>query len=232
LHFNGQLGASIISTVFVIDWHSLIRTGVQAALADEQGLKFIGGAATARDGIAAITEKLPDVVVTEMMLPDGIASQIIQRGRAVSAKTRFVVLTGYEAGTKNVMYLLRSGASGFVLKSSPVSEAVSAIRSVSYGGVYVDSNVNRMLLEQTRQLPRNRSTLEARDPTPREDEVLRLTALGHADKAIAEMLRLSVKTIGTHKRRAMKKLQLGGRAGLIAYAVQRGWFPPGVEASP
>lgn len=116
---------------------------------------------------------------------------------------------------------------GFVLKSSPFAELHAALLSVVNGGIYVDAQINKTLFEQNVRARGKRVLLEDHEPTPRELEIMRLAAAGHGNKEIAAMLRLSVKTIETHKFRAMKKLGLRGRSDLVSYVVQRGWLPAG-----
>jgi two-component system response regulator NreC len=164
--------------------------------------------------------------LSELILPDSSATQLIARTRQFLPNCRFIVLTSHEGAT-HVTHLLRAGASAFLLKSSPASELSSALKSVENGGVFVDSNITRSLVEQSRRTRNGQPLLGQSDPSQRELEILRLTALGHGNKDIASMLRLSIKTVETHKCRGMKKLGFQGRADVVHYAVQCGWLPSG-----
>jgi DNA-binding NarL/FixJ family response regulator len=212
--------------IFLVDPQPLLRAGVKAALSHEPGIEFLGEARDAASALAAFSMRSPEVVITESILPDCSASQLMARARDLLPSCRFIVLTGSD-GSTHAMHLLRAGAVGFLLKSSPASELLSALRSVLNGGIFVDSSITRDLVEQSRR-SRNGSTLTDRpEPSKRELEILRLTALGYGNKEMAGMLRLSIKTIETHKCRGMKKLGFRGRSDVVSYAVQCGWLPRG-----
>ncbi len=185
-----------------------------------------GEASDAKTALLEFHRRSPDLVITELVLPDSSASHLISRARPLIAQCRFIVLTS-DDGSKHVLHLLKAGASGFVLKSSPFAELHAALLSVVNGGIYVDAQINKTLFEQNVRARGKRVLLEDHEPTPRELEIMRLAAAGHGNKEIAAMLRLSVKTIETHKFRAMKKLGLRGRSDLVSYVVQRGWLPAG-----
>jgi DNA-binding NarL/FixJ family response regulator len=119
--------------------------------------------------------------------------------------------------------LMRAGAAGYVLKQSRVSEVLNAIRTVASGATYVDPEFPRLpdpvpapVVEPPR---RARARL-----TSREEEVLRLVALGYSNKEIATRLTLSVKTVETHKANAAEKLGLCSRSEIVRFAMLHGWL--------
>jgi DNA-binding NarL/FixJ family response regulator len=121
--------------------------------------------------------------------------------------------------------LLRAGAAGYVLKRTAAFELVAALKTVARGGTYVDPSLAGDLL--TRQSREKRSPGPTDAPsslTPREDEVIRLVAVGHSNKEIGEKLEISVKTVETHRANAMAKLGLRSRAALVRFALNEGWL--------
>jgi DNA-binding NarL/FixJ family response regulator len=119
--------------------------------------------------------------------------------------------------------MLSVGASGYVLKQSPPSELIHAIRAVAKGGKYLDPTVAGKVVGRFV----GRSTVaKERLPeiTDREKEVLRLISWGHSNKDIANRLDLSVKTVEVHKTNAMKKLGMTSRIDIVQYAVLQGWM--------
>ena len=120
--------------------------------------------------------------------------------------------------------VLEAGGAGYVLKRAADSELLSAIRAVWRGGSYLHPEHVRLLLEEPASSPAVEGTPD--DPyallSPREQQVLRLIALGHTNQQVADALGLSVKTVETYKSRLMTKLDLTGRAALVRYALQRG----------
>ena len=117
---------------------------------------------------------------------------------------------------------LEAGSAGYVLKRAADTELLSAIRAVSRGGAYLHPEHARALLQDQPPEPKPVTDDSYESLSPREREALRLIALGHTNREIADMLRLSVKTVEVHRARVMAKLGLTTRAALVRYALQRG----------
>jgi DNA-binding NarL/FixJ family response regulator len=120
--------------------------------------------------------------------------------------------------------LLRAGASAYVLKQSPPTELLQAIRATGAGGQYVDSSLTArvtagFLGREGRAGGRGTTAI-----TEREAEVLRLIASGYSNKEIAQQLDISVKTVEAHKANAMRKLDLNSRIDIVRYAILQGWL--------
>jgi DNA-binding NarL/FixJ family response regulator len=120
--------------------------------------------------------------------------------------------------------VLAAGGAGYVLKRAADSELLSAIRAVWGGGSYLHPEHVRLLLEEPASTPADEGAADDLYAllSPREQQVLRLIALGHTNQQVAGMLGLSVKTVETYKSRLMTKLGLSGRAALVRYALRRG----------
>jgi DNA-binding NarL/FixJ family response regulator len=135
-----------------------------------------------------------------------------------SSTTAVVALTRYNDDAY-VQALTAAGASGYVLKQSPSSELLRAIRVAASGGRHIDPGLP---LPNHPRDPRRRATTPP--VTERENEVLRLTAVGHSNKEIAAKLNISIKTVEVHKANAMRKLNLRGRTDVVRYAVMNEWL--------
>jgi DNA-binding NarL/FixJ family response regulator len=122
--------------------------------------------------------------------------------------------------------MLRAGAAGYVLKRTAASELVRAIKAVSGGGRYVDPSLAGALLADAQRAARQESTagVTSASLTAREQEVLRLLALGHSNKEISATLSISVKTVETHRASGMARLGLRSRAALVRFAMNEGWM--------
>ena len=120
--------------------------------------------------------------------------------------------------------VLAAGGAGYVLKRAAGTELLSAIRAVWRGGAYLHPEHARLLLGGTPSAPPSPEAAGATYEllSPREQQVLRLIALGHTNLQVADRLGLSVKTVETYKSRLMAKLGLAGRAALVRYALQQG----------
>jgi DNA-binding NarL/FixJ family response regulator len=120
--------------------------------------------------------------------------------------------------------LLDIGVSGYVLKRSAPEELLPAIRAVAAGGVYLDPAIAGMVVGGAPQTGRARGIHPSTELSARETEVLQLAAAGYSNKELSSRLRVGVKTIETHKTRAMGKLGLATRAELVRYALTKGWL--------
>ena len=205
--------------VLLAEDHETVRQGLKLLIDRQPDMEVVGEVG---DGCAAVakTEALqPNVVVVDVSMPkmNGLAAtREIRKSAPASA---VVALTRY-GDDAYVKELLTAGAVGYVLKQSPSSELVAAVRAAASGRTYVDRTlaarvVGSMLNMRGAKPPRT---------SDRENEVLRLMALGHSNKEIASDLNVSVKTIEVHKSNAMRKLGLAGRTDVVRYALLQGWL--------
>jgi two-component system response regulator NreC len=208
--------------ILLADDHVTVRRGLKLLIDDELDMQVV---AEASDGSSAIKEALavkPDVVVMDISMPGVNGLAATKRLKELQAKTAIVTLTRH-GDDGYLQELLRAGVSGYVLKQSPPSELLQAIRAAAAGGQYLDSTLTARVTAGF--LGREGKGLKpSAAVSDRESEVLRLIASGYSNKEIAARLTLSVKTVEAHKANAMRKLGLGGRIDIVKYAVLQGWL--------
>lgn len=209
--------------VFLADDHAILREGLKSLIDSQADMHCVGEAG---DGQAALTGALrlsPDVVVLDVSMPrlNGLQAteQIVQRCPA----SKVLSLTRHSEDSY-VQQLLKAGASGYVLKQSPSAILLAAIRAVAAGQNYLDPAVTAKVVGGYLAKGAARGDARSGQPTAREDEVLRLIALGYSNKEIAARLTLSIKTVEVHKANAMRKLNMRGRIDIVKYAVLQGWL--------
>ncbi len=171
-------------------------------------------------------ELKPDVLVLDISMPGVGGAEAAERIGRDCPDVRVLALTMHEE-RGYVSRLIRSGASGYVLKRSAASELVRAIRAVAAGGMYVDPSLAGSLLSTQQSKPTGTHADRLgglASLTPRETEVLRLVARGHSNKEVAAALEISVKTVETHKANAMTKLGLKSRAALVRFGIEERWL--------
>jgi DNA-binding NarL/FixJ family response regulator len=213
--------------VLIADDHEIVREGLRALVDAQPGLQVVGEASNADEAWARACDLRPDVVVLDLSMPPGMASaEAAERIGRDCPGTRVLALTMHEE-RGYVTRMLRAGAAGYVLKRTAASELVRAIKAVSGGGRYVDPSLAGALLVESPRQPRgseaaNGATTAAL--TAREQEVLRLLALGHSNKEISATLSISVKTVETHRASGMARLGLSSRAALVRFAMNEGWM--------
>jgi two-component system response regulator NreC len=217
--------------LLIADDHAVLRTGLRMLLDAQPDMRVVGEAETAEQAMALDVQLQPDVVLMDLTLPARPDSpctvpaglEAIQHIKAGRPEARILALTMHD-DEGYLRAVLGAGGAGYVLKRAADSELLSAIRAVWRGGSYLHPEHVRLLLEQTTASPTVQGAAD--DPylllSRREQQVLRLVALGHTNQQVAYMLGVGVKTVETYKSRLMTKLGLTGRAALVRYALQRG----------
>jgi two-component system response regulator NreC len=209
--------------VVLADDHVTVRHGLRLILDAQPDLTVVGEADDGRATLQRVQELDPDVVVMDISMPgmSGLsATRVLKEARP---RLAIVVLTRH-ADDAYLHEMLRAGAAAFVLKQSPSTELIQAIRAAAAGGQYMDANVTSRV---TGGLLARDSKRAGPRLTDREAEVLRMIARGYSNKEIASQLDLSVKTIEVHKANGMRKLGLRGRADIVQFAIVQGWMGEG-----
>jgi DNA-binding NarL/FixJ family response regulator len=215
--------------VLVVDDQELLRTAFRSLIEAEHDMEVVGEAAEGTEAIRLARDAAPDVVVMDIRMPtmDGIEAtrQITAPG---AGTPRVLILTTFDLD-EYVFEALRAGASGFVLKSRPLDELLTAIRVVAAGEALLAPSVTRRLIAHFASQPkaptRRRSDLDGL--TEREREVLVLVARGLSNAEIAEALHVSLPTAKTHVSRILAKLGSRDRAQLVVLAYESGLVETG-----
>ena len=217
------------TTVLLADDHSVLRAGLVALLAAEPDIEVVGEAADGSDCVERVFELDPDIVLMDINMPGCNGLEALARLEQDAPRTRVLMLTMIDDAAY-LRRVLAAGGAGYVLKHAAGDELLTAIRTVSAGGVFLHPPHAQLLAgeepgdapaAELRQIPGD-TTERVRSLSEREAEVFRLVALGHSNGEIAELMFLSVKTIETYKARLMKKLGAGTRAQLVRLALEVG----------
>jgi DNA-binding NarL/FixJ family response regulator len=207
--------------VYLADDHPLVLDGIKALILADAGLELVGAA---RDGATALRQAIelrPDVAVLDLSMPGVNGIEVARQLLAACPQCRVLILTVQEDGAY-LRQLLDFGVAGYVLKRSATDELRRAIHAVADGGIYLDPAIAARAIG--RGAAGAQVVPEAADLSPREVEVLRLTAIGHSNKSIANMLHIGVKSVDTYKARAMEKLGFRNRVEVVRFAVSKGWL--------
>ena len=228
--------------VLLADDHRIVREGLKSLLESQPDLQVVAEASDGRQAVAMARDLSPDVVVMDVAMPqlNGIEAtrQLSNDGGGMK-----IVALSMHSDRRFVSEALKAGASGYVLKDGAFDELITAIRAVTSDRVYLSPRVAGVVVEDyVRRLPTRgsngngagaashpgqeehgatrRSAFDAL--TPREREVLQLMAEGYATKEVAHRLHVSVKTVETHRRQIMEKLDMHSVAELTKYAIREG----------
>jgi DNA-binding NarL/FixJ family response regulator len=223
--------------VLLADDHRIVREGLRSLLEAQEDMTVVGEADNGRLALEMAAEKEPDVVVMDVAMPQLNGIEATRRLMNDQPDTKVVALSMH-SDRRYVSEALKAGASGYLLKDGAFEELVTAIRAVIANKVYLSPRVAGVVVDDyVRRLPgeRDEEGGDATDRghrgdganafqklTPREREVLQLMAEGFATKEIAARLHVSVKTVETHRRQLMEKLQLYSVAEVTKYAIREG----------
>ena len=222
LYSCAAMNAPTALRVLVADDHPVVLAGIRALLNRNPGVEIIGEAHDGRTALQMAIELQPSILVLDFSMPDLNGVEVTKRLLAERPHSKVIVLTVHE-DRSYLRKLIEVGAVGYVLKRSAADDLLRAIQAVAAGGVYLDPSIAGHAIDRTPN--RLKETTNGRaELSEREVEVLRLTAVGHSNKAIANILRISVKSVETYKARAMDKLGFRSRVELVGYAVEKGWL--------
>lgn len=211
--------------VLIAEDHETVREGLKLIINAQPDLEVIAEASEGYEAIRQARELEPDVVLMDISMPGLNGLKATEKLKECCPQVQVIALTRHK-DDGYLRQVLRAGASGFVLKQSPPSELIHAIRAVRSGGKYLDPAVAERVLGSFAG-KHSFTSNENSSLTEREIEVLRLIAWGHSNKEIAVHLGLSVKTVEVHKANAMKKLGIQGRTHIVRYALLQGWLDEG-----
>ncbi|MGY3622536.1 response regulator [Bradyrhizobium sp. USDA 10063] len=209
--------------ITLTDDHPLVLAGMKALLEPVEDIMIVGEATDGQAAIEIISQAKPDIAVLDISLPGLGGIELTRRISADFPNVRLLALTVHE-DRAYVQPMMQAGARGYLLKRSAADELVRAIRAVAGGGLYLDPAIAEKALPSgsgEHLSPGRAAQLEL---TPRETDVLRSIAQGFSNKEIAARLDVSIKTVETHKSRAVEKLGLFTRADIVRYGVSQGWL--------
>ena len=213
--------------ILLVDDHELVRRGLRALLEMQPGWVVCGEAADGRTAVDLAQKLAPDIVVMDIGMPqlNGIeaARQILERTHGIE-----VLMLSVHDSEQAVREVIGAGARGYVLKSDAGRDLVAAVEALLRREPFFSPSVAVSVRAAALKIsaPTRASLRPAGVLTRREREVLQLLAEGRANKAVAKLLGISVKTAETHRARIMRKLRFKSLAELVRYAIRNGFVEP------
>ncbi|BCX02846.1 MAG: DNA-binding response regulator [Candidatus Roseilinea sp.] len=211
--------------LILVDDHVMLRQGTAELLRREPDLQVVAEAGNGQEALELAHALKPDIVVMDIRMPVLNGIEATRHIRRSLPEVQVLVLTAHD-DDQYVFSLLQAGASGYLLKTAPVSELVKAIRQVKAGESPLSPQIARKVVAHMRG--------DARPPTsddgsvdaltPRELEVLQMLARGMSNQAIAEALYISDRTVQAHLTNIFAKMQVTSRLDAVLTAIRRGWL--------
>lgn len=210
--------------ILLAEDHNTVREGIKMLVNAQPDMHVIGEASDGRAAIVKTRELQPDLLVMDISMPELNGLKATEKLRQEFPELKILTLTRH-TDDGYLQQLIKAGVNGYVLKQSAPTELINAIRTVTSGKSYVDSELTQKVLGG--YVGRSMGPLRGEGSghiSDRESEVLRLIAWGHSNKEIAARLDLSVKTVEAHKSNAMRKLNMRSRIDIVRYAILQGWL--------
>jgi DNA-binding NarL/FixJ family response regulator len=208
--------------ILVADDHGIVRSGLKMLIDRQEGMRVV---AEAGDGVEAVERTLrehPDVAILDVAMPRMTGIQAAREIKAHSPGTHVVLLSMHDE-EGYLFDAFKAGASGYVLKRAADEELVEAVRRVAAGGSFLSAStqgeVVKAWLDDGHEGPKDQLT-------PRELDVVKLIAEAYTNKQIAEILKVSEKTVESHRGNLLAKLGMRDRVELVRYAIRRGLIEP------
>lgn len=204
--------------VVIVEDKKAVREGLAMLLGVPGETSCVGSYASAEDMLARLSEDLPDVVLMDIGLPGMSGIEATRLVKQSALETEIVILTIHE-DDNNIFKALCAGASGYLLKDTPPSELVDAVRNAHQGGSPMTSRIARRVVElfQNRFQPPRESEIRI---TEREQEVLAALAQGHSYASIADKLCVAPDTVRFHIRNIYRKLHVHSQTAAVAKAIR------------
>jgi len=204
--------------IVLCDDHAIVREGLKQILGAQPDFSIVGEASDGHEALQRVRELEFDVLLLDMSMPGKSGVELIKQVKGERPKLRILVLTMHEEHQYAVR-AIRAGASGYLTKESASSQLVTALRKVAGGGAWISAEVAQQLalnaMPDAQAAPHERLS-------DREFQVFRMIAGGRSISDIAEELRLSVKTVSTHKANVLHKMNMTTQGELIRYALENG----------
>jgi DNA-binding NarL/FixJ family response regulator len=213
--------------ILIADDHDVVRRGMRALLEDQSGWEVCAEANNGRQAVEKVKQLKPDVAVMDVTMPELNGLEATRQILKIAPRTEVLILTVHES-EQIAQEVLKTGARGYILKSDAGRELVAAVQAVSHHKPFFTARVSQMVSDS--QLKSGLASVEAEDIgsrlTAREREIVQLLAEGKANKEVASVLNISVKTVETHRTNIMRKLRLHSVSELVRYAVRNNIVSP------
>ncbi|MEZ5740593.1 MAG: response regulator transcription factor [Burkholderiaceae bacterium] len=212
-----------IIDVLLVDDHVLMREGIRMMLSTQEDVRVVGEASEGGEGVRKALELRPDIVIMDMSMPAMGGAKATERLRELAPEIAVIALTRH-MDQGYLHHAMRAGAKGYVVKKAAADELLTAIRTVAGGDPYVDPGLASKMVGKMMKAQPSASQGGLRPLSPREEQVLRLIALGHSNAEIASQLGISVKTVEYQRARGMEKLGFRSRVEIVQHALREGWL--------
>lgn len=213
-------------SILIADDHAVVRHGLRVLLETQQGWTICGEAQNGRVAIQKAEQLQPNIVILDISMPEMNGVVATSRIREVAPRARVLVLTMHSS-EELIQSCLRAGAQGYILKSDAERDLIAAVRALTHNKTFFTEAATSLVLENFR-LHKNGASEETmlERLTYREREIMQLLAEGRTNKEVGASLRISIRTVESHRESIMSKLRLRTISDLVRYAIRNKFVEP------
>lgn len=202
--------------VLIADDHELIRDGFRKLLDEEEGIRLVAEAATARETLEILRAHHIDIVILDIGLPDKSGIEVLKDIKAEQSGAKVLMLSMHPE-MRYAGRALRNGAAGYLTKDAPSETIIRAVHSIYNKGSYITDTVAEQLYQQMSGAGEYMTHEQLSD---REYQILLLIGQGESVRSISELLGLSINTVNSYRRRLMEKMKLNNNAEIVQYVTR------------
>ena len=204
--------------LFIVDDHQLLIDGIKALLLNEPEFEICGESTKALTALEMVCERLPDIVISDIQMPDLSGIEFTRRLKEVQPGIKVLALSMF--GTREMISdMLEAGVSGYVLKNTGKQELINALTKIAAGEMFFSDEVSVEMMRAMHDRSRKKEEETVIRLTERELDVIKLIAKEYSNAQIAEALFISERTVETHRKNIFRKTGTKSLVGLIRYAI-------------
>lgn len=210
-----------MQTILLVDDHEIIIDGIKAMLEKEKDIKIVGEANNGIEAIEKVQSLKPDIVLMDISMPELNGIEATKSIKKEYQDTKILMLTQHES-KEYVLQVMKAGADGYLLKNSKKEELLNAINTVTMGKKYLCNRISALMLDEILDdsVKDNDNEKPEQNLTKREIEIIKLLANDLSNHQVSDELNISLRTVETHRRNLMQKLNLKSAVALVRFAIK------------
>jgi len=210
-----------MQTILLVDDHEIIIDGIKAMLVKEKDIKIVGEANNGIEAIEKVQSLKPDIVLMDISMPELNGIEATKSIKKDYQDTKILMLTQHES-KEYVLQVMKAGADGYLLKNSKKEELLNAINAVTSGKKHLGNRISALMLDEILDdsVRDNDNEKPEQNLTKREIEIIKLLANDHSNYQVSDILNISLRTVETHRRNLMQKLNLKSAVALVRFAIK------------
>jgi DNA-binding NarL/FixJ family response regulator len=209
----------VMIRVISVDDHKIFRDGIASLLATDPNIEVVGEAENEEQLLGLLKQQEAEVILMDIHLKNSNGIKITQRIKEKRPDIKVLAFSMHNQ-VDYVVNMLEAGASGYILKDAGKEEMIRAINVIASGNTYYSNEISALIVQALNK-KNDREPRQSSNLTKREIEILKLIANEYSNPEIAKKLHISVRTVDTHRRNLLEKLNVKNTAGLVKYAIKQ-----------